>query len=422
MKKQDRIWKFSFIISLLVFICNISVSKTGAEIIDSDFLKCQGTKVVNKRGEQVLLRGINIGGWLIQENWMCPIKGQDRAWANLDTLNALEERFGTEKTQELFDEYQDNWITDWDIKSIANKGCNVIRVPFWYRNFMLDEKGTWINSNLDDNPGFKRLDWIISQASKNNMYVILDMHGCPGGQSIEQHSGTSCKSSLYEDQGCQSTMELLWTTIAERYKDNPVVAAYDIMNEPVVTYRFFCKCEHKYNPLSSKTHKLVSSVYDKMVKAIRKVDNNHINILSFVHIPSSLPDPNVMLWDNVMYQVHYYFPHPGWNTEFNRVFSFYMNWILKYTNKYDIPAYLGEFKNLGGIKYCDQRNINWTTWAYKGSHGKGGTFFWYYSKKDAVAPKNDSFEDIKRKWGKTLRTKDNFLECKEVTEKFNKII
>ncbi|MDE6941975.1 MAG: hypothetical protein K2P40_13670 [Lachnospiraceae bacterium] len=41
----------------------------------------------------------------------------------------------------------------------------------WYRNFMKDEQGTWITEDLDENPGIRRLDWVIQTAEKYDMYI-----------------------------------------------------------------------------------------------------------------------------------------------------------------------------------------------------------------------------------------------------------
>ena len=64
------------------------------------------------------------------------------------------------------DTYYNNFIMESDIKNIAEKGANAIRIPFWYRNFMLNPDGDWIKDNLDENPGFKILDWAIKTAGK----------------------------------------------------------------------------------------------------------------------------------------------------------------------------------------------------------------------------------------------------------------
>ena len=314
--------------------------------------------------------------------------------------------FGTEKTAKLIESYQDNWITEWDIENIANMGCNVIRVPFWYRNFMKDTQGTWITENPDDNPGFKRLDWVIEQAGENDMYVILDMHGCPGGQSMDHCCGTLGVNELYTDETCQNTMELLWRTIAARYKDNPVVAAYDIMNEPQNNSGY--EGEHSYDPWNSQSWEMSNQIYDRMIKAIREVDNRHVITVEGIWRVSNLPDPKTVGWENVMYQTHLYDDNSGFVKQTQA--------MADTMQKYGVAGYVGEFQNLYGIALCKEKNINWTTWTYKGTGSNIGTFFWYIGNDVWDADlQNDSYELILAKWGEVLQTK-KFQEVTAVTQ------
>lgn len=375
------------------------------QIGQEDFLHTESGNLVNESGDKVLLQGVNLGGWLIQESWMCPVSGENRKWANLDTLTVLEQRFGEEKAAELINTYQDNWITEWDIWNIARRGCNVVRVPFWYRNFMKDTQGTWITDNPDDNPGFKRLDWIIETAGKYGMYVILDMHGCPGGQSMDHSSGTLCVNELYTNETCQNTMELLWTAIAQRYKDNPVVAAYDIMNEPQNNDGY--EGENSYNPWNSQSWELTNQIYAKMIYAIRQVDNRHVITVEGIWRASNLPNPSKVGWDNVMYQIHLY--------DDDDAFASLTADLAMRMSDYGVAGYVGEFQNLNGIEMCKSQNINWTTWTYKGTSSYYSTFFWYFGFTDEADVEHDSYEDIKQKWGKSLNT-ILFQEIKPVTE------
>ena len=405
--KKKMIWcAILGILAVAALTCGFVVVNAKNKIREEDFLHVEEGMLVNEKGEQVLLQGVNLGGWLLQESWMCPVNGEDRKWANLDTLQVLESRFGTEKTAKLIESYQDNWITEWDIENIANMGCNVIRVPFWYRNFMKDTQGTWITENPDDNPGFKRLDWVIEQAEKNDMYVILDMHGCPGGQSMDHCCGTLGVNELYTDETCQNTMELLWRTIAARYKDNPVVAAYDIMNEPQNNSGY--EDEHSYDPWNSQSWEMSNQIYDRMIKAIREVDNRHVITVEGIWRVSNLPDPKIVGWENVMYQTHLYDDNSGFVKQTQA--------MADTMQKYGVAGYVGEFQNLYGIALCKEKNINWTTWTYKGTGSNIGTFFWYIGNDVWDADlQNDSYELILAKWGEVLQTK-KFQEVTAVTQ------
>ena len=80
---------FSRVLSMVLCLCarakrNLTHTKKGGEaterrgaITDEDMLHTKGKKIYNKRGEEVILRGVNLGTWLIHESWMTPIENSD---------------------------------------------------------------------------------------------------------------------------------------------------------------------------------------------------------------------------------------------------------------------------------------------------------------------------------------------------------
>ena len=365
---------------------------------DVRFLSVKNGKLVDGNGKTVTLRGVNLGGWLIQEYWMCPVNsGKGDKWSNLDTINAFKNSGMTDsQIQQLFDTYQDNWITEYDLDIIAGSGANCVRVPFWYRNFMLDEKGTWINDNPDKNPGFKRLDWIIKQAGARGLYVILDMHGCPGGQSMDHSTGTIGRNDLYTSSVCRETMKKLWVAIAQRYKGNATVAAYDIMNEPQNNGDEYKQNQNYVSAWDSKSWNKSNEVYREMIAAIRKVDAEHIISIEGIWRIGNLPNAKSEGWTNMLYQVHMY--------DDTATFEKLAGSIASYAKSNGVAVYVGEFSNLDGISICEKYGISWTTWTYKGSYGPNGTWFWYYGYVMPVVPGKTDFNIALERWGKSLRT------------------
>lgn len=211
----------------------------GAAFTDEDFLTAKGMKLYNRRGEEVLLKGVNLGSWLIWEDWLSPYDGvepnENGQTDHMQVLDKLTERFGEEKAYELMNTYMDNWITEYDLDEIKSLGFNAVRVPFWFRNFYYDDNGRKIldkNGNWD----FSRLDWVVEECSERGIYVVLDMHGAVGFQSDAPHNGKAGGCGLYEktEQGerYRELTDELWTAIASRFKGNPAVAMYDLLNEP----------------------------------------------------------------------------------------------------------------------------------------------------------------------------------------------
>ncbi len=381
-----------------------AVSPSGRQITDKDFLSVSNGELKNKNGTTVSLRGVNAGAWLIQESWMCPVNGQDRAWANLDTINALKNRgFSDQQIQKLFDSYQDNWFTTTDLDNLEKMNINLVRVPFWYRNFMSDENGTWITGNdLDNNPGIKRLDWIIEECGKRGMYVILDCHGAPGGQSMDHCCGTLMKNELYDSTNNRQILADLWTKIASRYKGNPIVAAYDILNEPQNNGGY--SGQNSWAPGSSTALEKTFSVYDEMYKVIRSVDKDHVITMEAIWDRNCLPDPKKYGWTNLMYQMHIY------DTSKSGVDQRVED-LKYYKSNYGVASYAGEFNCDSYEEYAmnkfNEEGISWSTWAYKGSkQNSENGWFLYYNNLPAADSTSDSYDTILNKWGTQLNTRN----------------
>ena len=377
----------------------------------------------NQKGREIILRGVNFGGWMIQESWMCPVFGNDRAWANLDTIMAMESRgWSAVDIQELFDTYQDNWITADDFDFLKAHGVNSIRIPFWYRNFMSDEYSAWINDNgsISDtkNPGFKRLDWAVTQAKKRGIYVILDLHGAPGGQSMDHSSGTIGRNELYTKTEYEQATVDLWKAIAARYKDEAAVAAYDLLNEPQNNGGY--TGPNAWAPDSTRAVYETVRLYDRLYREIRSVDLKTIVIMEGIW-SMNLPNPmyahngplnteekysgKTTAWNqNVMYSMHLYDRDTKMiNSRISELTNVRRNW--------GVAIYVGEFNNDNGenqnyaYRQYNNNKINWNMWTYKiaGADMDNWPLFLAPVKPNAD-PHIDSPDVIRQKWGAALRT------------------
>lgn len=368
-------------------------------LTDEDALHTSGTKLINKKGEEVRLRGVNLGGWLIQEDWFCPTSNnQSGDWITMKTLT---ERFGVEKTYELFDSYQDNWITEVDFKNLADMGYNCVRIPFWYRNFQTDDNGTW---RLDENGNvdLSRLEWAVEMCRKYGIYAILDFHGANGGQGYVDHCGRAnyyhffdigSKGEWYRSQACE-----IWSIIAERFKGDPAIAMFDLLNEPT--------CNEPN--LASIRQEKYCAFYDDAYKAIREKDPTRIVSMIGVWTANELPKPSSKGWTGVVYQLHFYDPTKQYFDEGSAKFL-----------KHNVPVLAGEFHPMTkrGITACSMEEcidafegngVNWTAWTYKGmcSWAEGADWFIYASNNGSctIDAEHDSFETLMAKWGSKLRT------------------
>ena len=330
------------------------------------FLRAEGTQVVNEENQPVYLRGTNAGGWGAIEQWMSgfsksyndeiPIRCID----HYTTSQVFIERFGKEKAKELWKTYQENYWTEEDFQTCAEMGMTAIRLPFTYMNVDFDAI-----SSLDDagkNYDFSALDSFIEKAAEYGMYTILDMHGAYGSQNGKDHSGQvfgASKVDFYSNRQKQALTVNLWKAIAERYKDNPNVAGYDILNEPAETT----------GSGTLTTEKRHWDVFDLIYDGIREVDQKHIIIIESCWEGYHLPKPTLYGWENVMYSFHHYtgtddyYSHTtSWNSKIDEIMS----------NDFNVPLHMGEFtcySNPESWEYClnlmNAQSWHWNSWTYK---------------------------------------------------------
>ena len=378
----------------------------SAAFTAEDFLTTKGMKVYNQKGEEVKLKGVNLGSWLIWEDWLTPYDGveknKDGVTDHMQVVDKLTERFGVQKAYELMNTYMDNWITEYDLDQIKALGFNSVRVPFWYRNFYYDDNGTKI-LDKDGNWDFSRLDWVVEECSKRGIYVVLDMHGAVGYQSDAPHNGKLDSCHLYDktEQGekYRKLTAELWTAIAERFRGNPAVAMYDLLNEPG------CEVEKPGITRRINNEKMYSILYD----AVRAVDPEHIITLECIWTAAALPHAWVKGWKNVVYQVHFY-----QNSDF--IFTAFC--VLTRIYHFGTPLMMGEFYPLkkttwkNCFKTLNKLDFGWFLWTYKAAnHGMWNSDWCLFGMKDGFERANvseDSYEEIARKWGECLRTRDNF--------------
>ena len=343
--------------------------------------------VVDENGKKEILNGVNIGNWLLWETWMGFVPEYTHDWAHYDTLEVLTERFGTEKTAEIEKVFMDNFITENDIAQIEKLGFNCVRVPFWYRNFM-NEDGTWLTSNHNENPGFMRIDWLIETCEKYGIYIILDMHGAPGGQSKNHSTGKAGRNELYEVESKMNTCVELWTTIAERYKDNKIIAVYDLLNEPQNNGGY--SGDYSWEAGSQEAAAQTNKAYDILYKAIREVDNNHIFSFEGIWSTDVLPNPEECGYENVMYQLHIY------DTSTDMIL-YRVNELRKIRREWGVAVYNGEYNN-GENEYFAQMlyelfQINRTKWNYK-TYNAGSQWGIFNQNVKRIDIKTASYEEI----------------------------
>jgi hypothetical protein len=213
-------------------------------------LRVQGDGVVDGDGARVHLRGVGLGGWMNMENF---ITGYP---ANESAMRAAVARvLGPERAERFFGRLLDRFFAPEDAALLASIGVNCVRVPVNQRHFERDDRPFELVE-----AGFERLDRAIRACGEHGIHTVIDLHAVPGCQNQHWHSDNPTHiASFWQHPHFQDRVVSLWCALAERYRDEPWVAGYNLLNEPA-------------DPSGA----VVGPFYDRLVAEVREIDPDHI--------------------------------------------------------------------------------------------------------------------------------------------------
>ncbi|KAK9452709.1 glycoside hydrolase family 5 protein [Dipodascopsis uninucleata] len=397
-------------------------------------LKTKGQSIVDSNGNNVILKGAALGGLLNMENFITGYAGHETEQTKL-----IRSAIGEEKTKFFYDRLYDYFWTEEDAKFFKSVGFNALRIPFNYRHFIDD-----MNPDVIKESGFELLDRVVERCAKYGIYSVLDLHAVPGGQNQDWHSDNVTNKALFwEFKDFQDRAVQLWVSLAEHYKGNPYIAGYNPLNEP-----------------ADEEHVRLLAFYERIEKAIRAIDPDHILFLDgntyagdFSKFGEPLP--------NIVYSIHDYskfgfpgFDYVGSNDQKAQLVRQY-NRKVKEANAHTVPIWNGEFgpvyESEDGenaveankinvkrynvlreqLKIYKENNVSWSIWVYKDIGLQGLVYVspetpWMTRFSDFVSKKRRLGADF---WGanpdKSMESAlDSMTEVfkKEIPEEFHKAL
>ena len=315
---------------------------------DTAWLHAQGTQIQNGLGQEVLLKGMGLGGWMVQEGYM--LQTQSFANPQHEIKTAIESLIGAEATQVFYEAWLHNHVREADIDSLHAWGFNSVRVPLHYNLFTLPieeepiaGEQTWLDL------GFDLTDSVVAWCKARSMYVVLDLHAAPGGQGYDAAISDydSSKPSLWESVANRNKMASLWKRIADHYANEPWVAGYDVLNEP---------------NWDLPGGAALRALYEQCTDSIREVDTQHLLFFEgnwFANDFTGLTPP----WDGNMA----YSPHKYWSNNDAATLDF----ALALRDVHQVPLYLGEAGENSNVWFRDavrlleDLSIGWAWWPLK---------------------------------------------------------
>ncbi|MBN1303703.1 MAG: cellulase family glycosylhydrolase [Anaerolineales bacterium] len=334
--------------------------------MSTEYLRVQGQDFY-LGSKKIILRGYGLGPLLNLEHFMIGIPGTD-----LQIRTAITKAYGEKRAARFWERFYQVLLDVKDFTFLKSLGVNSLRVSFNYRLFEDDQ-----NPYQYKEDGFKQIDRILALCRRFKIFAILDLHAAPGGQNPDWHSDNALgESLLWEYADFRRRTIALWKHIARHYANDPWVAAYDLLNEPV---------------LLVPDKDLLNRFYKEMIREIRTVDTNHILFIegdmyaARFDMLDSFEDPNVAC------SFHFYpFLHQDISTKATQKerveeelsIDVQLDDLLQRLKR---PLWCGETGALFSrgdrekhesllediLDIYEARGISWSIWAYKDARSMG---------------------------------------------------
>ena len=384
----------------LLLAVSLLLAAPGSGVAGLPFLKADGPRIVDEAGREVALRGVNLGGWLVEEMWMLPFETRPPAntafkviESHVTLWSTVEERFGRAGMLQLRTAWRDAWLSKADFERIKAADLNCVRLPFLF-------------DSLEEPDGvFPWIDRALAWARELNLYVILDLHGAPGRQSREHHTGQAGVNKLFKDPAMVRKTAEVWRRIAERYKDHSEVAGYDLLNEPT----------------GAPTDATLYLVQDRLYRAVRAVDVRHIVIIEDGYKGiEQMPEPALADWQNVILSPHFYNFSAKSEADHGKSLDAFVASVIRERDQRKVPVYIGEFNiephatqgmMTHFVETFDKNGLSWSLWTYKSAmrNGGGGMWSWFRSS-NSIQPLDPFHDSVAELLKKTEQVRTEKLE------------
>jgi len=394
-------WRWSAaIVGLRVFLIGVLLSAFQANAQHLSMLQARGSKIVAANGKEVILRGFNVGGWLLQESYILQTDSLNCQWRiKQGMLGSMSEV----QLEDFYRQYRASFITKADIDYLAKQGFNCVRLPFHYDLFLtatqrrartavirdpknagkldayVQQLSTWYDQNqlfTDSNlDGFRHIDDVLRWCAANNLYVILDLHAAPGGQGTDRNINDNFVPldlwkrrdakgrAIYQDMTVR-----LWEKLAARYKKDTRVAMYDLINEP-----------HNLNEVNglSADNKELSALYARLVNAVRRQGDQHMLLLEgngYGNEYTNLTPDKLAIQDkrNLAYNAHrYWCPNDAEAADPNPNQINLIKNLVAFRDRWQVPVWVGETGEnsnewfAAAVQALNTNGIGWCHWNIK---------------------------------------------------------
>ncbi|GAA3738111.1 hypothetical protein GCM10022239_12180 [Leifsonia bigeumensis] len=290
----------------------------------------------------MLLRGVGLGNWLLPEGYMWKFGKGAESPREIESL--VERLIGASSAEAFWTRFREAFISEADIQRIAESGFDHVRLPINSR----------VVQTADGEPieaGYALIDRVVEWCRRHRLWVLLDLHGAPGGQTgTNIDDSPRGKPELFMEERYRRNTVRLWRDLASRYAADTTVLGYDLLNEPLP------------NEWQDVYAVELIDLYRDLTAEIRSVDPHHLIVYEGSHWATNWQIFTEVWDENSLLQFHKYWSSPDEAS---------ISTFLETRERLGLPIYMGE----GGentlewiytaTRLYETHDIGWNFWPWK---------------------------------------------------------
>jgi hypothetical protein len=375
----------------LLLSASLLSAAARAQTQRAPLLRASGPKIVDAQNHEVLLQGMNLGGWLLQEGYMMkPGYGGTQGSVKKVLYQAGMSDAAVEK---FYQQWRENFITKADIDFIAQQGFNCIRLPLHYELFLTPAQRAVRNDVIRGTVPYadyvarlrewqqqgelfrqpaqldaiKLIDKTLAWCAANKLYVVLDLHAAPGAQGTDSNIADALKpNDFWQEPLYQDVTNGLWATLARRYQNDGRIAMYDLVNEP--------------NNVPG-GNAAIQAMFERLITTVRATGDQHLLLLEgngFGNNYNGILKTSFSHPENLVYNAHRYSILPKYplsnapdasNPDANQLGTIAN--LLRFRESQQVPVWVGETGENSpqwmaeAARNLASAGIGWCHWTYK---------------------------------------------------------
>ncbi|KAI0692384.1 glycoside hydrolase [Cytidiella melzeri] len=138
-------------------------------------------------------QSVNLGSWFVHEAWMTSSLFTCAADDQASEVDIAHGWGSVKGARAVLERHWDTFITDADFGYLESIGINTVRLPLGYWNLGPDFCQSTPFEDVAEvySESWPRIVRTINSAASHGIGVLVDLHGAPGSQNGQQHSGIS---------------------------------------------------------------------------------------------------------------------------------------------------------------------------------------------------------------------------------------